>query len=90
MKIDLSFFLPELVGTTIVFLTAVITLGNWFFRYYKEQVLLQCKAFLYVLQERTQAKEIGISHLNDYAEEHLLNFRPLILSVRRRDIDEVR
>ncbi len=90
MKIDLSFFLPELVGTTIVFLTAVITLGNWFFRYYKEQVLLQGKAFLYVLQERTQANEIGISHLNDYGEEHLPNFRPLILSVRRRDIDEVR
>lgn len=91
MKIDLSFSqLIELIGVFVLVVSTTVGICTWFFQQWKKEILMECKAYLYVLQERIQGNEIEITHLNDYAERNMPGFRALILSIRRRDIDELR
>jgi hypothetical protein len=62
----------------------------WFFGQFKREILDECKGYCYVLQERIQGNEVELNHLNNHAEKAWPRFQRLILSIRRRDIDEVR
>lgn len=91
MRINLSFSqVIEFIGVVILIVTTTAGMCAWLFNQFKDKILAECKAYCYVLQERIQGNEIEISHLNSSAENYWPKFRKLILSIRRRDIDEVR
>jgi len=91
MKINLSASeLIEFVGVCLVVITACSGFFAWYAQQLKNQILGECKAYLYVLQERIQGNEVEINHLNNHAESVWPRFRRVLLSIRRRDIDEVR
>lgn len=91
MRINLSFSqVIEFIGVVILIVTTTAGMCRWLFNQFKGEILAECKAYCYVLQERIQANEIEIGHLNSGAENAWPKFRKLILSIRRRDIDELR
>ena len=80
----------EFVGVCAVVGTASVAFLTWYLKQLKNEILAECKAYLYVLQERIQGNEIELNHINSYAEKAWPRYQRLILSIRRRDIDEVR
>jgi len=80
----------EFVGVCAVVGTAIAAFLKWHLKQLKNEILAECKAYLYVLQERIQGNEIELNHINSHAEKAWPRFQRLILSIRRRDIDEVR
>jgi hypothetical protein len=91
MKFNLSASdIGEFVGTCAVVGSASVAFLAWYANQLKNEILAECKAYLYVLQERIQGNEIELNHINNHAEKAWPRFQRLILSVRRRDIDEVR
>ncbi len=91
MKIDLSASdIGEFVGICAIVGGAGLAFVTWYVNQLKDEILSECKAYLYVLQERTQGNEIEINHLNNFAEKTWPRFQRLILSIRRRDIDEIK
>jgi hypothetical protein len=91
MKVSLSASEAiEFLGICFVAGSTCAALLTWYANQLKNEILAECKAYLYVLQERIQANEIEIGHLNSSAEKSWPRFQRLILSIRRRDIDESR
>ena len=91
MRINLSFSdVIEFVGIFFVVGSASAAFLTWYCQQLKNEILAECKAYLYVLQERIQGNEIELNHINNHAEKAWPRFQRLILSIRRRDIDEVR
>jgi hypothetical protein len=91
MRINLSFSqVIEFIGVVILIVTTTAAMCAWFFQQFKEEILAECKKYCYVLQERIQGNEIELNHINNHAEKAWPRFQRLILSIRRRDIDEVR
>jgi hypothetical protein len=91
MKVSLSASeVIEFLGICSVAGGACAALLTWYANQLKNEILAECKAYLYVLQERIQANEVEIGHLNNSIEKFIPKFQRLILSVRRRDIDELR
>jgi hypothetical protein len=102
MKVSLSASeVIEFVGLCFVVGGTGAAFLTWHSNQLKKEILTECKAYLqvfhdkmqandYAIQERVQANEIEIGHLNNCAEKGLPNFQRLILSIRRRDIDELR
>jgi hypothetical protein len=91
MRFNLSLSdLGEFVGVCAVVGSISVGFITWYLQQLKNEILRECKGYLYVLQERIQGNEIEINYLNDYAEKAWPRFQRLILSIRRRDIDEVR
>jgi hypothetical protein len=91
MRINLSASdIGEFVGVCAVVGSASFAFIHWYANQLKNEIIAECKAYLYVLQERIQGNEIELNHLNNHAENTSPKFRRLILSIRRRDIDEVR
>jgi len=91
MKINLSASeIIEFVGVCFVVGGGFAAFLTWWSQQLKNEILAECKGYLYVLQERIQGNEIEVNHVNNHAEKEWPSFRRLILSIRRRDIDEVR
>jgi hypothetical protein len=91
MRINLSASdVGEFVGICAVVGGASLAFVTWYVNQLKNEILAECKAYLYVLQERIQGNEIELNHINNHAEKAWPKFQRLILSIRRRDIDEVR
>ena len=91
MRINLSASdIGEFVGVCAVVGGVSISFITWYVNQLKNEILAECKAYLYVLQERIQGNEIELNHINNHAEKAWPRFQRLILSVRRRDIDEVK
>jgi hypothetical protein len=80
----------EFVGICAIVGSAAIAFLKWYVDQMKNEILAECRAYLYPLQERIQGNEIEINHINNHAEKAWPRFQRLILSIRRRDIDEVR
>jgi len=80
----------EFVGVCAVFGSASVAFLKWYVDQLKNEILAECKAWLYVLQERIQGNEVELNHINNHAEQAWPRFRRVILSIRRRDIDEVK
>ena len=91
MKFDLSASdIGQFVGVCAIVGSASWAFITWYINQLKNDILAECKAYLYVLQERIHGNEIEINHINNHAEKAWPRFQRLILSVRRRDIDEVK
>jgi hypothetical protein len=91
MKFSLSASdVGQFVGICAVVGGASISFILWYVKQLKNEILSECKGYLYVLQERIQGNEIELNHLNNHAEKAWPRFQRLILSIRRRDIDEVK
>jgi hypothetical protein len=91
MKINLSASdIGEFVGVCAVVGSASLAFINWYGNQLKNEIIAECKGYLYVLQERIQGNEIELNHINTHAEKVWPRFQKLILSIRRRDIDEVK
>ena len=102
MKVNLSASqVTELISTAILVVTTTAGTCAWFFNRFKREILEECKAhaedcktYSYILssalQERIQGNETELNHLNNCAEKAWPRFQKLILSIRRRDIDEFR
>jgi len=91
MKVSLSVSeVIEFLGICSVVGGICATFLTWYVNQLKNEILAECKAYLYVLQERIQANEIEIGHLNSNAEKSWPRFQRLILSIRRRDLDELK
>jgi hypothetical protein len=91
MKINLSASeLIEFIGVCLIITTACSGFFAWYGQQLKNEILGECKSYLYVLQERIQGNEVEINHLNNHAESAWPRFRRVLLSIRRRDIDEVK
>lgn len=82
--------ISEFVGVCAVVGSFVAAFTKWYIDQIKNEILGECKAYLYVLQERIQGNEIELNHINNHAEKAWPRFQRLILSIRRRDIDEVK
>lgn len=80
----------EFVGVCAVVGSVSAAFLTWYVNQLKNEILAECKAYLYVLQERIQGNEVELNHINNHAEKAWPRFQRLILSIRRRDIDEVR
>jgi len=80
----------EFVGVCAVVGSVTTAFVKWYIDQLKNEILAECKAYLYVLQERIQGNEIELNHINNHAEKAWPRYQRLILSIRRRDIDEVR
>jgi hypothetical protein len=91
MRLNLSASdIGEFVGVCAVVGSFTVGFVTWYINQLKNEILGECKAYLYVLQERIQGNEIELNHINSHAEKSWPRFQRLILSIRRRDIDEVR
>jgi len=91
MKLNLSLSdIGEFVGVCAVVGSVSLAFATWYINQLKNEIRAECKAYLYVLQERIQGNEVELNHLNNHAEKAWPRFQRLILSVRRRDIDEVK
>lgn len=91
MKFDLSASdIGQFVGICAIVGGGCVAFLKWYVDQLKNEILGECKAYLYVLQERIQGNEIELNHINNHAEKAWPRFQRLILSIRRRDIDEVR
>jgi hypothetical protein len=91
MKFDLSASdIGQFVGVCGIVGSASLAFMTWYGNQLKNEIIAECKAYLYVLQERIQGNEVELNHLNNYAEKAWPRFQKLILSIRRRDIDEVK
>ena len=90
MRINLSASdIGEFVGICAVVLGGSISFLKWYTDHLKNEILAECKAYLYVLQERIQGNEIELNHVNSHMERVWPRYQRIILSIRRRDIDEV-
>lgn len=91
MKLSLSpSDIGEFVGVCAIVGGTCVAFLKWYVDQLKNEILAECKAYLYVIQERVQGNEVELNHLNNHAEQAWPRFRRVILSIRRRDIDEVR
>ena len=90
MRLNLSASdIGEFVGVCAVVGSISVAFVTWYVKQLKNEILGECKAYLYVLQERIQGNEVEINHINNHAETAWPRFRRVMLSIRRRDIDEV-
>jgi uncharacterized protein YsxB (DUF464 family) len=91
MRLNLSLSdIGELVGVCAALSAISVAFLRWYTNQLRNEILAECKGYLYVLQERVQGNEVELNHLNNHAEKAWPRFQRLILSIRRRDIDEVR
>lgn len=91
MRLNLSASdIGEFVGVCAVVGGFMVGFVTWYTKQLKNEILGECKSYLYVLQERIQGNEVELNHINNHAEKAWPRFQRLILSIRRRDIDEVR
>jgi hypothetical protein len=91
MRINLSASdIGELLGICAVVGGGCLAFITWYVKQIKKEIIAECKMYLYVIQERVQGTEIEINHINTHAEKAWPRFQRLILSIRRRDIDELR
>lgn len=89
IKLSLTYWqMIELVGITATVATSIVTVFIWFVRFYRKQIIAEVKLLLYRLQDRIEANEVEINHLNANAENRWPDFSRLILSVTRRSIDD--
>jgi len=102
MKFSLSASeVTELIGAAVLVVTTTAGTCAWFFNRFKREILAECRTYsaecrtysytlCSALQERIQGNETELNHLNNCAEKAWPRFQRLILSIRRRDIDEFR
>lgn len=95
MKFSLSApQVTDFITTAILVVTTTAGMCAWFFNRFKREILADCKTYSYTLcsalQERIQGNETELNHLNNCAEKAWPRFQRLILSIRRRNIDELK